>query len=49
VPEFERTARAYGGAAEIFPGRGHQLMTEPGWEAVADRVAAFASELARAG
>jgi len=43
VPEMVRTARAYGSEAEIVPGMGHDLMTAPGWEAVADRVAAFAA------
>ena len=44
VPEFERTARAYGGTAVILPGMGHQMMVEPGWEAVADRVHGFVTE-----
>ncbi len=43
VPEAERTAAAYGTTAEVVPGMGHQMMVEPGWEAVADRVSAFAS------
>jgi pimeloyl-ACP methyl ester carboxylesterase len=45
VPEAERTAAAYGGTARVLPGMGHQLMNEPGWEAIADEVAAFASQV----
>ncbi len=37
VREARRTAEAYGTNVEVFPGRGHQMMLEPGWEAVADR------------
>lgn len=32
------TAKAYHTAAEFFPAMGHDLMLEPGWEAVADRI-----------
>jgi len=28
---------------EIVPGMGHDMMIEPGWEAVADRVSEFAT------
>jgi pimeloyl-ACP methyl ester carboxylesterase len=42
VAEAHRTAAAYRTAAVIVPGMGHQMMIEPGWEAVADRVSAFA-------
>lgn len=38
VNEVRGTARAYRAAAEIFPGMGHDLMLDTGWEAVADRV-----------
>ncbi|MBX7433994.1 lysophospholipase [Mycobacterium sp. Y57] len=33
-----RTAAAYDTAAEILPGIGHDVMLEPGWEAVAGRI-----------
>ena len=36
--EVRATATAYGTAAEIFPGMGHDVMLEPGWEAVAQRI-----------
>ena len=34
----QKTARAYGVEPEIFPGIGHDMMLDTGWEAVADRV-----------
>ena len=36
--EFHATARAYRTEAEIFPNMGHNMMLEPGWEAVAQRI-----------
>jgi pimeloyl-ACP methyl ester carboxylesterase len=36
--EILATARAYGTEAEIFPDMGHNMMLEPGWEAVAERI-----------
>jgi pimeloyl-ACP methyl ester carboxylesterase len=36
--EILATARAYGTEAEIFPDMGHNMMLEPGWDAVADRI-----------
>jgi pimeloyl-ACP methyl ester carboxylesterase len=36
--EVRATARAYRTDAEIFPGMGHDLMLEPGWAAVAERI-----------
>lgn len=36
--EVDATARAYGTEAEFFPGMGHNMMLEPGWEDVADRI-----------
>jgi pimeloyl-ACP methyl ester carboxylesterase len=42
VREQQTTARRYGTTAEIFPETGHNLMVEPGWERVADRIDAFA-------
>jgi alpha-beta hydrolase superfamily lysophospholipase len=45
VHDVERTARAYGTRAEIFSRMGHDMMLDTGWESVADRVAAWASEI----
>jgi pimeloyl-ACP methyl ester carboxylesterase len=39
--EVRATAAAYGGEAEIFAGRGHDLMLDTGWQAVADRAIAW--------
>ncbi|CAN5172945.1 alpha/beta hydrolase [soil metagenome] len=36
--EVQSTARAYRTAAEFFPAMGHNMMLEPGWAAVADRI-----------
>jgi pimeloyl-ACP methyl ester carboxylesterase len=36
--EVHATARAYRTEAEIFPEMGHDMMLEPGWEAVASRI-----------
>lgn len=36
--ETRKTARAYGTEAEFFPGMGHNMMLEPGWQAVAARI-----------
>ena len=36
--EIRRTEAAYGVDAEIFPGMGHNMMLEPGWRAVAERI-----------
>lgn len=36
--EVLATARAYGTKAEFFPGMGHNMMLEPGWAAVAERI-----------
>jgi pimeloyl-ACP methyl ester carboxylesterase len=38
VGDLRRTARAYRTEAEIFPGMGHDLMLDQGWEKVADRI-----------
>ena len=32
------TARAYRTEAEFFPNMGHNMMLEPGWDAVAERI-----------
>ncbi len=39
--ETERTARAHGTEAEMFPGMGHDMMLDHGWEQVADRIDAW--------
>ena len=36
--EVRATARAYGTTAEFFPQMGHNMMLEPGWQTVAERV-----------
>ncbi|MGA9488830.1 MAG: alpha/beta hydrolase [Mycobacterium sp.] len=36
--EIIATACAYGTEAEFFPGMGHNMMLEPGWMAVAERI-----------
>ncbi|WP_197383082.1 alpha/beta hydrolase [Mycolicibacterium mengxianglii] len=36
--EVRATARAYRTEAEFFPGMGHNMMLEPGWAAVAERI-----------
>jgi alpha-beta hydrolase superfamily lysophospholipase len=38
VAEVEATARAYHTTAEVFPDMGHDMMLEPGWQAVAERI-----------
>ena len=46
--EVRRTARAYGTEAEIFAGMGHDMMLDPAWRQVADRVDAWITETAAA-
>lgn len=36
--EIAETARAYGVDADVVPGIGHNMMLEPGWTAVAERI-----------
>lgn len=36
--EVRATARAYRTEAEFFPDMGHDMMLEPGWAAVAERI-----------
>jgi hypothetical protein len=36
--EVRKTARAYGTEAEFFPDMGHNMMLEPEWQAVAERI-----------
>jgi len=38
LQELHSTARAYRTQAEIFPDMGHNMMLEPGWAAVAERI-----------
>jgi pimeloyl-ACP methyl ester carboxylesterase len=42
---IRRTARAYRAEAVIFPGMGHNMMLDQGWESVADRIADWARSL----
>jgi len=35
---FQSTARAYHTVPDIFPDMGHDMMLEPGWQAVAERI-----------
>ena len=44
VAEVEATARAYGTRAEIFPGAPHDLMLEPSWRPVAERLVGWLGE-----
>ncbi|MFZ0546294.1 MAG: alpha/beta fold hydrolase [Candidatus Promineifilaceae bacterium] len=39
--EIARTARAYGADSEVFPDMAHDMMLEPGWQTVADRMTAW--------
>ena len=36
--QIRRTAAVYGAEAEIFPDMGHDMMLEPGWQAVAEHM-----------
>jgi pimeloyl-ACP methyl ester carboxylesterase len=36
--QIRRTAEVYGAEAEVFPNMGHDMMLEPGWQAVAERI-----------
>jgi pimeloyl-ACP methyl ester carboxylesterase len=38
IKEVRATARAYGTEAEFFADMGHDMMLEPGWQAVAERI-----------
>jgi pimeloyl-ACP methyl ester carboxylesterase len=44
VAEEQATARAYGTEAEIFPGMAHNMMLEPNWQQVADRILGWLQE-----
>jgi hypothetical protein len=45
--DIHRTAAAYRTQAEIYPGMGHNLMLDQGWEKVADRIDAWVRELGK--
>jgi pimeloyl-ACP methyl ester carboxylesterase len=42
--ETEATGRSYDTHAEIFPDMAHDMMLEPGWQAVADRILGWLNE-----
>jgi alpha-beta hydrolase superfamily lysophospholipase len=42
--EVLATARAYHTDAEFFPDMGHDMMLEPGWAAVAERIHSWLGE-----
>lgn len=44
VDEVEATARAYNTKAEIFKGMAHDMMLEPQWQAVAERIVGWLKE-----
>jgi alpha-beta hydrolase superfamily lysophospholipase len=44
--EVELTARRHNTKAEIFPGLGHAMMLDNGWECVADRILVWLDKLA---
>ncbi len=37
-PELEKVARRYGGAPLLFPGMGHDLMLDAGWQEPIDAI-----------
>ena len=47
VPEVRATAEAYGTQAGIFPGMAHNMMSERGWEDVAEWVNTWAQSLVK--
>lgn len=42
--DVRATARAYGTEASIIPNVGHEMMLEPRWETVAERIASWLTE-----
>jgi pimeloyl-ACP methyl ester carboxylesterase len=42
--EIRRTAAVYGAEAEIFPGMGHDMMIEPEWQSVAEKIDSWLTE-----
>ncbi len=47
IEEVRATARAYHADAEFFPDIGHDMMLEPGWRAVAERIAEWLATVLR--
>lgn len=47
--EVRDTARPYGTEAEFFPDMGHNMMLEPGWASVAERIHAWLETCDRVG
>lgn len=45
VKEVHATARAYRTEAQILPGMGHNMMLEPGWPDVANRIESWLAGL----
>lgn len=45
VSDVVRTAATFGVDAEIFPDMAHDMMLEPGWREVADRIMRWATDL----
>jgi alpha-beta hydrolase superfamily lysophospholipase len=43
--DAQHIARAYGTSAEYFHGMGHDLMLDPGWQNVADRIERWLGEV----
>ena len=43
--EIEATAASYGSRAEIFPNMAHDMMLEPGWQEVAERIMEWAGKI----
>jgi len=41
IAEVLATARAYDAECQVFPNMGHDMMLEPGWKRVAERIAAW--------
>jgi len=44
LAEEQATARAYGTEAVVFPDMAHDMMLEPGWRSVADRILGWLAE-----
>ena len=44
VDEIEATARAYKTKAEIFKGMARDMILEPGWQSVAERIVGWLKE-----
>ena len=44
VKEAQKTAQAYQTEAEVFPSMAHDMMLEPAWQSVADRILAWLTD-----